>query len=103
MGITFLLLTVVVQAALGVVAHTTARSIVDGGARAVARDGGLTPGQVAARVEAAIPGVDGVEAQVTVQGDLAVVSVAFRWSPPGPNWSSIPMQARSTAVRIEPP
>lgn len=106
MAATFLLLTVLVQVSTAM----TARSAADAAVAAATRRAALPGADPAAEterlrgvLEALVPGVDEVAAELTVFDDRTVGHATIRWSPPGPMFTPIIITVRSEVSRAFPP
>ena len=106
MAVTFLLLTLLAQAAFLVVARETASAAAEAAARAAARVGASTADQEATlleRISASVPGAVDPRAEVRADEDWVVASVTFRWRPPGPDLLPVEVTVEATSPMVVPP
>lgn len=106
MGLCFVLLIVVAQAAFLLVARQTAGAAVDAAARAAARSGASADDQEAellARLIEAVPGAVDPSVAISIETDTAIAQASFRWRPPGPDMVTIELTVLGSAPRVAPP
>ncbi len=106
MAATFLLLTVLVQVSLAM----TARSAADAAVAAATRRAALPGADLIAEtrrlrdsLEALVPGVVEVAADLTVSDERVVGHATLQWSPPGPMFTPITITVRTEIARAFPP
>jgi len=106
MAATFLLLTVLVQVSTAM----TARSAADAAVAAATRRAALPGADISAEterltdtLEALVPGVEEVTADLTAFDERVVGRATIQWSPPGPVFTPITITVRSEVTRAFPP
>jgi hypothetical protein len=106
MGLCFVLLIVVAQAAFLLVARQTAGAAVDAAARAAARSGASAvelEDDLLVQLIEAVPGAVDPTVAVTIEADTAIAQATFRWRPPGPDMVTIQLTVLGSAPRVAPP
>jgi len=105
-GLAFLMMVVLVQAAMLTIARTAA----DAATSQAARRGallGTPPADIASDLNemllATVPGAVEAESDVAITGGVVTASSEVRWSPPGPDLFDLRITASSTAVTIDAP
>lgn len=106
LGVAFLLLVLVVQAGVLLMARNAAESAVGATARAASRSGADLAAEetrLRSMIEATVPGMS--ELSVTIRADESTVDVTatFWWTPPGPNWATVPVEVRAKSALVQPP
>jgi hypothetical protein len=97
-AVVFLLFSVLAQAAIGLVAHRVAQSVVDAAARRIALDPGSVGserGRLTQEVTELVPGVGSIEVEVETGSRFATALARFEFTPPGPMLHPIDMEVRS--------
>jgi hypothetical protein len=103
MAATFLLLLVMVQAAMAMTARSAADAVVASTARRASLPGvelSVEEARLEAAVAAVVPGADDVTAEVRLTRAKAIATASFRWTPPGPVLARLTISVRADVPRV---
>lgn len=104
LAVAFLLLTLVVQLAFGLVARNAAQhAVADAARRAAHQTGAPTAADLEAMLRRAIPGADEIRATIEVEDPSVVATATVGWDPPGPRWVPVSFTVRATAPLVVAP
>ena len=106
LGIAFLLLVLVVQAGMLLMARNAAEAAVGASARSASQAGAdlaAEESSLISMLEGTVPGSSEIAVTIQVNESTVDVAATFRWTPPGPNWATVPMEVRAKSPLVQPP
>ena len=106
LGVAFLLLVLLVQAGMLLTARNAAQAAVGASARSSSQAGAdlhAEEARLISMIEGTVPGSSDIVVAIRIGRSTVDVAATFQWSPPGPRWSTLPMEVRAKSPLVQPP